>query len=45
VLVSLVQALTRTGFDLGHDESSLHALGHHGWIQMANLGLIGAMVI
>lgn len=45
VLVSLAQALTRTGFSLRRDEWSLLALGHLGWIQMANLAVTGAMVI
>lgn len=45
VLVSVAQALTRTGFRLGRDEWSLLALGHLGWIQMTNLALTGAMVI
>jgi Protein of unknown function (DUF998) len=44
VLVSLAQALTRTGFSLRRDEWSLLALGHLGWIQMANLAVTGAMV-
>ena len=45
VLVSLAQALTRTGFSVRRDEWSLLALGHLGWIQMANLAVTGAMVI
>jgi len=45
VLVSLAQALTRTGFSLSRDEWSLLALGHLGWIQSANLAVTGAMVI
>jgi hypothetical protein len=45
VLVSLAQALTRAEFSLRRDEWSLLALGHLGWIQMANLALTGAMVI
>lgn len=45
VLVSLAQALTRTAFSLRRDEWSLLALGHLGWIQMANLALTGAMII
>jgi Protein of unknown function (DUF998) len=44
VLVSLAQALTRPGFDLARDEWSLLALGHLGWIQQANLILVGMMV-
>lgn len=45
VAVSLVQALTRDGFNLGRDEWSLLALGHWGWIQMCNLVLTGAMTV
>ena len=45
VVVSLAQALTRAGFDLGHNEWSLLALGHLGWIQMANLAVTGLMVV
>jgi Protein of unknown function (DUF998) len=45
VLGSLAQGLTRTGFSLRRDEWSLLALGHLGWIQMANLALTGAMLI
>jgi hypothetical protein len=44
VVVSLAQALTRTGFRLSRDEWSLLALGHLGWIQMANLSVTGAMI-
>jgi uncharacterized protein DUF998 len=44
VLVSVAQALTRAGFSLRRDEWSLLALGHLGWIQMANLSVTGAMV-
>jgi hypothetical protein len=44
-MVSLIQALTRSGFSLAHDEWSLLAVGHHGWIQQANLALTGAMTI
>jgi len=45
VLVSLVQALTRSGFSLTRDEWSLLALGHFGWIQVVNLVMTGAMTI
>ena len=45
VVVSLAQALTRHGFDLGRDEWSLLALGRLGWIQQANLILAGVMII
>ena len=45
VVVSLVQALTRDGFSLAHDEWSLLAVGHLGWIQTVNLILTGAMTV
>jgi hypothetical protein len=45
VVVSLVQALTRPGFDLGRHAWSLLANGHLGWIQIANLAATGAMTI
>jgi Protein of unknown function (DUF998) len=45
VVTSLAQALTRRGFDLGHDEWSLLANGSLGWIQVTNLILTGAMLI
>jgi uncharacterized membrane protein YozB (DUF420 family) len=45
VIVSLAQAVTRTRFDLARDEWSLLAVGHAGWIQMANLAVTGAMTI
>ena len=45
VVVSLAQALTRHGFDLGRHEWSLLANGDNGWIQVANLIVTGLMVI
>lgn len=45
VAVSVAQALTRPRFSLTRDEWSLLALGHLGWIQMANLILTGAMTV
>jgi hypothetical protein len=45
VIVGLVQALTRQGFDLAHDDLSLLANGGLGWIQIANLVLSGLMTI
>ena len=45
IVVSLAQALTRTGFSLAHDEWSLLAVGPLGWIQAGNLMLTGAMTI
>jgi hypothetical protein len=45
VVVSLAQALARSGFSLTRDEWSLLALGHFGWIQVVNLVMTGAMTI
>jgi Protein of unknown function (DUF998) len=45
VVVSLTLALTRPGFSLSRHEWSLLTVGHHGWIQTANLVLTGAMVV
>ncbi len=44
VTVSLAQALTREGFDLGRHSWSVLANGSWGWIQTANLILTGVMV-
>jgi hypothetical membrane protein len=43
VAVSLAQALTRDGFDLGRHAWSQLALGDGGWVQTANLVVTGAM--
>src|SRR6185369_16887669 len=45
VIVSLGQALTRTGFDLSRHEWSLLANGGLGWIQIVNFLLTGAMTV
>jgi hypothetical membrane protein len=45
VTASLIQAVTRPGFDLSRHEWSLLANGPHGWIQMTNLAVTGAMVL
>src|SRR3712207_1231734 len=45
VTTSLVQALAHDGFDLTRNAWSQLAAGPHGWIQMANLMLTGAMVV
>jgi len=45
VLVSLAQALTRQGFDLGVHQWSLLANGGPGWIQTVNFAVTGLMVI
>jgi hypothetical protein len=45
VAVSLIQALTREGFDLTRHAWSTLANGGPGWIQIANLILTGLMVV
>lgn len=45
LIVGLVQALTRDGFDLGRHPLSLLMLGEGGWMQRANLLLSGLMVV
>jgi hypothetical protein len=45
LVVGLVQALTRKGYDLAHDDLSVLANGSLGWIQIANLVLSGLMTI
>ncbi len=45
VLLGLVQALTREGFDLRRHELSLLANGELGWIQIANLVVSGLLVV
>jgi hypothetical protein len=45
IIVSLAQALTRTGFDLSRHEWSLLANGSLGWIQIVNFMLTGAMTV
>ena len=45
VLVVLVQAAIRPGFDLTRHDVSLLANGDLGWIQVANFLLTGAMVV
>lgn len=44
LVVGLIQALTRPGFDLLHDDLSLLANGDLGWIQITNLVLTGVLV-
>jgi hypothetical protein len=44
VAVVVVQALTRTGYDLGQHPISLLTLGGLGWIQSANFVAAGALV-
>lgn len=45
VAVSLAQALSREGFDLGRHQWSLLANGDLGWIQVANFALTGLMLL
>ena len=45
IVVSLIQALTRPGFDLLRHDLSLLANGNLGWIQMTNLVMSGLLVI
>ena len=45
VLVSLAQALTRDGFDLGRHAWSLLANGHLGWIQITNFIVSGLLAV
>ena len=45
VTASLVQAVTRPGFDLSRHEWSLLADGPHGWIQITNFVLTGLLSI
>ncbi|MFB9378362.1 DUF998 domain-containing protein [Kineococcus gynurae] len=45
VVVGLVLAFSRPGFDLSRHALSLLTLGEHGWAQRANLVLTGLMVL
>ncbi|PZU45702.1 MAG: DUF998 domain-containing protein [Microbacterium sp.] len=45
LVVSLILALTRPGFDLGRHALSLLMLGEWGWMQRTNFVLTGLMVI
>jgi hypothetical protein len=45
VVVGLVQALTRTGFDPAEHPISLLSLGDLGWIQIANFVVTGALFL
>src|SRR5690554_81317 len=45
VIVALIQAFTRPGFDLTRHSVSLLSLGDLGWIQIANFVLSGLLVI
>jgi hypothetical protein len=43
--VALVQAVTRRGFDLAHDDISVLANGDLGWIQAGNLLISGLLTV
>src|SRR6266496_2368338 len=45
IVVGLIQALTRPGFDLMRHDLSLLANGDLGWIQSTNLVLAGLLVV
>jgi hypothetical protein len=45
VVASLVQAFTRTGFDLGRHPISLLSLGSLGWVQIANFVVSGVLYV
>lgn len=45
LVVGVVLALTRDGFDLSRHPLSLLMLGEHGWMQRSNLILTGVMVL
>ncbi|HEY3337980.1 MAG TPA: DUF998 domain-containing protein [Propionicimonas sp.] len=45
IVVGLVLALTRPGFDLGRHALSLLTLGDLGWLQRGNLALTGLMAL
>lgn len=45
VVVSLIQAFTREGFDLTRHSASIMANGGPGWIQVLNLILAGTMTV
>lgn len=45
VVVSLVQALTRDGFDLDRHQWSLLENGDLGWLQVGNFALTGVMLV
>lgn len=45
IVVGLILALTRPGFDVSRHALSLLTLGEYGWMQRANLILSGLMVI
>jgi hypothetical membrane protein len=44
-VVSLVQVLTRDGFDITRDELSLLSTGSLGWVQITNFVLTGVLIV
>jgi hypothetical membrane protein len=44
LVVGVIQAFTRPGFDITRDDLSLLANGNLGWVQIANLVLTGVFV-
>ena len=45
IAVVILQALTRDGFDLSRHPASMLSTGEHGWIQIANFALTGALFV
>lgn len=45
LVIALILALTREGFELSHHALSLLTLGDGGWLQILNLALTGIMVM
>ena len=45
VIVGLVQAVTRDGFDLTRHPLSLLSLGDRGWVQIANFIIAGVLML
>src|SRR5688500_8785847 len=43
--VTMVQAITRRGFDLSRHPVSLLSLGDFGWLQIANFVVTGALCV
>jgi hypothetical protein len=45
IAISLIQAFTRTGFDLARHPISLLGLGSLGWVQIANFVVCGVLYV
>ena len=45
IVVSLAQALTRSGYEFSHHPLSLLSLGDMGWVQVANFALTGVLFV